>query len=37
MWTNIYGDVKEEVPENAPEPLGKPFIMRAYVDADFAG
>ena len=36
-WLNIYGDVKEEVPENAPEPLGKPFVMRAYVDADFAG
>ena len=36
-WSNMYGNVKEEVPENAPEPLGKPFIMRAYVDADFAG
>ena len=36
-WTNIYGNIKEEIPENAPEPLGKPFIMRAYVDADFAG
>ena len=36
-WTKFYGNVKEEVPENAPEPLGKEFIMRAYVDADHAG
>ena len=36
-WTNVYGDVKEEVPENAPEPVGNPFVMRAYVDADYAG
>ena len=24
-----------EVPENTPEPLEKPFIMCAYVNADF--
>ena len=36
-WTHIYGEISEQIPENAPEPLGKPLIIRAYVDADFAG
>ena len=36
-WTKFYGNVREAIPENAPEPLGKEFIMRAYVDADHAG
>ena len=36
-WTKLYGNVKEEVLENAPEPLGKEFIMRAYVDVDDPG
>ena len=36
-WTKFYGSVKEDIPENAPESLGKEFIMRAYVDADHAG
>ena len=36
-WSKFYGNVKEDVPENAPVPLGKEFIMRAHVDADHAG
>ena len=36
-WTKFYGNVEEDIPENATEPLGKEFIMRAYVDADHAG
>ena len=36
-WTKFYGNVTEDIPENAPEALGKEFIMRAYVDADHAG
>ena len=35
-WTNFYGKETEPIPSNAPEPLGKEFIMRAYVDASFA-
>ena len=36
-WTNYYGKEREVVPNNAPKPKGKEFIMRAYVDASFAG
>ena len=36
-WSSFYGDVKEEIPSNAPAPLGQEFIMRVYVDADHAG
>jgi hypothetical protein len=36
-WSKFYGDVSEERPPNAPEPLGKEFLMRAYVDSDHAG
>ena len=37
-WSNsIYGDVSEELPPNAPEPLGKPVNMTCFVDADHAG
>ena len=37
-WSNsIYGDVLEELPPNAPEPLGKPINMTCFVDADHAG
>ena len=36
-WNNFYGNVREDIPRNAPPPLGKEFIIRAYVDADFAG
>ena len=36
-WEKVYGDVSEDVPKNAPEALGKEFIMRAYVNADHVG
>lgn len=29
-WASFYGDVKEELPPNAPEPQGMHFVMRAY-------
>ena len=32
-----YGDCKEIIPTNAPEPRGLGFTMRAFVDADHAG
>ena len=38
QWSSIYGeDLKEDIPLNAPEPLGLEFLMRAYIDADHAG
>ena len=36
-WSTFYGKMKEIIPENAPAPRGKPFLMRVYVDADHAG
>ena len=34
-WTHsTYGDVKEAVPTDAPEPKGKPVIHSKYVDAN---
>jgi Reverse transcriptase (RNA-dependent DNA polymerase) len=30
----VYGRVKEELPTNAPKPLGKPVVMTTYVDAN---
>ena len=35
-WTDFYGDVKEAIPDNAPEPRGKLIILRAFVDSDHA-
>ena len=32
-----YGECKEEIPSNAPEPRGVTFTMRAFVDSDHAG
>ena len=29
-----YGDVKEELPKNAPRALGKPILMTSFVDAN---
>ncbi|GAX14347.1 hypothetical protein FisN_UnNu047 [Fistulifera solaris] len=34
---SIYGEVTEELPPNAPEPLGKPVYMTCFVDANHAG
>ena len=36
-WTRFYGDVKEAIPIDAPEPLGKEVDLRMFVDADHAG
>lgn len=37
-WTKFYRNGKEEVvPDNAPEPLGKEFIMCANVDVGHTG
>ena len=36
-WSSIYGSDKEDVPGNAPKPMGHKFIIRVYVDALFAG
>ena len=36
-WTDFYGDVKEEIPRDAPEPLGTKVKITAFVDADHAG
>ena len=36
-WTrSVYGDCKEVIPEDAPEPLGKPVLQTTYVDANLA-
>jgi hypothetical protein len=36
-WTDFYGDVKEAIPPNMPEPLGRSVVTTCYVDADHAG
>jgi hypothetical protein len=36
-WKNVYGNIKEVIPPNAPIPLGKEIILRCFVDADHAG
>ena len=37
-WSSSeYGDIREELPMNAPEPRGLGFVMLAYVDANHAG
>jgi hypothetical protein len=33
----FYGDVKEPIPGNAPEPRGKPVVLRVFLDSDHAG
>ena len=35
-WKQFYGNVEEVLPKNVPKPIGKKFIIRAFVDADFA-
>ena len=36
-WFEFYGDVNEEVPSDAPVPLGRAVEINAWVDADHAG
>ena len=34
-WTRtVYGKVKEQLPNDAPEPHGKPVVLMCYVDAN---
>jgi hypothetical protein len=35
-WTDFYGDVEEQIPSNAPEPLGHSVKIFCYCDADHA-
>jgi hypothetical protein len=32
--TSVYGNIKEELPDNEPRALGKPVVMTTYVDAN---
>ena len=36
-WTEFYGDIKEALPPDMPEPLGKEIDLRMMVDSDHAG
>ena len=37
-WSQtVYGECKEDLPPNMPEPRGAGFIIRVYVDSDHAG
>jgi hypothetical protein len=36
-WKPFYGDAKEELPLNMPEPLGLPVLITCFTDADHAG
>ena len=34
-WTySVYGNVTEALPDDAPEPLGKPVVTTTFVDAN---
>ena len=33
-WASVYGEVSELLPDDAPEPLGKPVTLMHYVDAN---
>ena len=35
-WRDFYGDNKEELPVDMPEPLGEAIQMTAFVDSDHA-
>jgi len=30
----VYGNVKEQIPDDAPPPIGKPVVLTTYVDAN---
>ena len=36
-WCDFYGDVRGDIPPNAPESKGKEIDMRMFVDSDHAG
>ena len=33
-WTRVYGNVIEEIPKDAPEPLGKSVTTTTFLDAN---
>ena len=33
-WTWIYGNIPEEIPKDAPKPLGKSVTTTAFLDAN---
>ena len=35
-WKQFYGNLMESIPPHTPKPIGKEFIIRAFVDTDFA-
>lgn len=35
-WKDFYGEIQEEIPSNAPKPLGNPVQMNVFVDANHA-
>jgi hypothetical protein len=35
-WTDFHGDVREEIPSNSLQPLGKPVQMNVFVGANHA-
>ena len=35
-WTNVYGNVSEAIPNNAPEPRRKEIELSMFVDSDHA-
>ncbi len=36
-WEELYGNVTEPIPPNAPKPLGKPVNICIFVDSDHTG
>ena len=36
-WTRFYGNVKEAIPTNAPEPCGKDVDLKMMVDSNHTG
>ena len=36
-WKHFYGNIKEAIPSDMPEPRGKEVDIRMFVDSDHAG
>jgi len=36
-WKDFYGNVKEQIPVNAPTPQGKEGDLHLFIDSDHAG
>lgn len=36
-WISFYPGVKEPIPTNFPEPRGKEYMIRSFVDSDHSG